>query len=528
MSEPHYADLVFERHCNYCASDVESEIVWRAFKRACRACMQNLHVDFTTLLTHDKTSALRQLVENRTQLPFMGSRWVPFKADVQGFYGYFLPDMVQYAREYDSLGGDKQAIRRWVRKTTQEYDQRQRLVRMARGWFFDQEEARKASQTRKIIEERILHVYERLISLGWQDELGLMRTDSIERHTLVNRPNELTDEEWSTMEPVLVALLQRHRDERLVSERFSVVRFILTDTLKRYLITKLATLAPDWVTLASTDEFRRIVSAPLDVRLTDNNFAPAIARLPEIISRWKSQQKANYLGMLRQTTQEKVGGSDLYLVTSTFQCQACRQPVMYPKALVHECIEMSNRRSQCPSWGQDFPWLNPPSWIRFDPKASDAARSMVTACGFDPSVATYTQMNLLHPLLECLGIHNADIRPIMRWQQMLVHATHHVKAAQGFRLVEGDDKDEAERLESLLDFDWHEFYREEAVNYFECLICSAVCESPMLRGHMKTVHPGCTVAEMASRSVHVADASFPVPYITLPRTVPRGRRRRGG
>ncbi|KAK0237697.1 hypothetical protein EDD85DRAFT_831412 [Armillaria nabsnona] len=485
MSEPHYADLVFERHCNYCASDTSSEIVWRAFKRACRTCMLKLHVDFTTLLANDETAVLGQLVQNRSQLPFMESQQVLFKADVRDVDRYFLPDMVNYAREYASLGGNTQTIRRWVRKTTQDYSEHQRLVRMARGWFFDHEEAHKASQRRRMIEERVLEVYERLFLLGWQTELDLMPTNLIEGHSLVNRSEELTDEAWSTMEPVLVAILQHHRDERLVFERFNAVRVLLTVALKRYLIAESATFAPDWVTLASIDDFKKILSIPLNVRMTRHSFASVIVRLPEIISRWKSQQHASYLGMLRQAKQTKVGDSDLYLATSTFRCKACQQPVMYPKVLIHECNEMLNRRSQCPSRAQDFPWINPPSWIHFDSKASDAARSMVTVCGFDPAVATYTQMNLLHPLLECLGIHNAEIRPIMWWQQMLVHVTHHVEAPQGFRLVEPDDN--LEKLESLSEFDWQEFYREGEKNCFRCLICSEVCESPMLRGHMETM-----------------------------------------
>ncbi len=50
--------------------------------------------------------------------------------DVRGVDGYFLPDMVNYAREYASLGGNTQAIRRWVRKTTQDYSQHQRVRRI--------------------------------------------------------------------------------------------------------------------------------------------------------------------------------------------------------------------------------------------------------------------------------------------------------------------------------------------------------------------------------------------------------------
>ncbi|KAK0494520.1 hypothetical protein EDD18DRAFT_1174768 [Armillaria luteobubalina] len=524
MSEPRYADLVFERHCNYCASDTDSEIVWRAFKRACRSCMLKLHVDFSALLTNNETVVLGQLVQNRSQLPFMESRWVPFKTDVRGFYGYFLPDMEKYAREYASLGGSTQAIRRWARKTTRDYSQHMRRVRMTRGWFFDHEEAHRASQRRRMIEERVLQVYERLSLLGWRTELDLMPINTIEGHSLVDRPEELTDEAWTTMEPVLVGILQRHRDERLVFDRFNAVRLLLTDVLKRYLIAKSATFAPDWVTLASIDDFKKIVSRPLSVRMTRNVFTSVISRLPEIISRWKSQQHASYLGMLRKEMQRQVGDSDLYLATSTFRCKACGQPVMYPKVLIHECNEILNRRSQCPSRAQDFPWINPSSWIFFDSEASESARSMVTVCGLDPAVATYTQMNLLHPLLECLDTHKDELRPIMWWQQMLVHASHHVEAAQRFRLVDCDDTEYTEKLESLSQFDWQEFYREGEKNCFRCLMCYEVCESPMLRGHMERIHPGCTVAEMALRSVHIADASFPVLYIALPRTVPSRRR----
>lgn len=61
--------------------------------------------------------------------------------------------------------------------------------------------------------DRLSEVNRRLATLGWGDELARLPPGHIADHKLVKKSEKLTQKEWARMEPVLVNILQKHKDK---------------------------------------------------------------------------------------------------------------------------------------------------------------------------------------------------------------------------------------------------------------------------------------------------------------------------
>ncbi|KAK0470525.1 hypothetical protein IW261DRAFT_1597829 [Armillaria novae-zelandiae] len=515
-SEPAIVDFMFEKGCNYCASDEKSQ-VFTTSMRACQKCMLRLHVPESELLVNSKTTGLIKFILARHSVSFITPRLVLEEGKQR--CKYFLPEMERLGQEYDALNGNYGAIYDWEREKYHEGGQYNSLLDRAKVWWVEQE----SKAMEDLVADRLAEVNRRLARLGWGEELRQIPLHLITDHNLVKKSEKLTEKAWARMEHVLVDILQKHKDQRLLSERFNSVQNILSNALQRYLISSSTSIAPDYVSLAILEDCKRILdTTPLDQPLGEDSFSTVVTRLPEIIDEWRTVNEDECLEMLRQATDTDVGKEDLYLATTIFQCLACKQPVMYPKVLVHQCEQLSGQRTSCPRKVDGFPWLKPSNLFKFHRRGSDAARAVVVACGLDPNVTTYAQMNALHPLLECLGRHDFG-RLVLRWQQALAHAPNHSSTPQ-FVLLEGTDKDMAEHIEGEHSAIWQDVYNE-GLNRFCCLLCGEICEASLLGHHRATRHPSFTVQEHAEKLVHVADNPLPDVFISLPGIRRRARPR---
>ncbi|KAK0192870.1 hypothetical protein F5146DRAFT_1041817 [Armillaria mellea] len=515
-SEPAIADFMFEKGCNYCASDEKSPVTTTTM-RACQKCILRLHVSEAELLANSKTTGLIKLIQAEHSVSFITPRLVLEEGEHRR--KYFLPEMERLGQEHDAFDGDYRAIYDWQREKYDESSQYSWLLRRAKAWWVQQESKAKDD----LVADRLAEVNRRLARLGWGEELRKIPSHLITDHKLVKKSEKLTEKAWARMEHVLVDILQKHKDQRLLSERFYTVRNTLLDALKRYLVSTSTSLAPDYVSLATMDDCKRILDAtPLDQPLSEESFFPVLSRLPEIVDEWRTANKAKCLEMLRQAIGADAGEEDLYLATTVFQCPACKQPVMYPKVLVHQCEQLLRQRTFRPQKVDGFPWLRHPYLFKFHQRASDAARAVVVTCGLDPKVTTYTRMNTLHPLLECLGRHDFG-RLVVRWQQALAHAPNHSSTPQ-FVLLDGKDKDTAEHVEGEHGAIWQDIYNE-GLNRFRCLPCGEICEASLLGHHLVIRHPGFTEQELARKLVHVTDNPLPDAFISLPGVGRRPRAR---
>ncbi|KAK0494650.1 hypothetical protein EDD18DRAFT_1175531 [Armillaria luteobubalina] len=515
-SEPAIVDFMFEKGCNYCTSDEKSQVITMTM-RACQKCMIRLHVSESELLANSKTTGLIKFIQARRFVAFITPKIV--LEEGQQCRKYILPEMERLGQEYDALNGAYSAIYAWESKKYHEGGQYNLLRKRAEVWWVEQE----SKTMEDLVAHRLSEVNRRFARLGWDEELRQIPLHLITDHRLVKKSEKLTEKAWERMEHVLVDILQKHKDQRLLSERFNSVLNILSNALKCYLISSSTSIAPDYASFAIMEDCKRILDAtPLDQPLSEDSLSPVLTRLPEIIDQWRTVNEAKCLEMLRQATDADTGEEDLYLATTVFQCLACKQPVMYPKALVHQCEQLLRRRTSCPQIVVRFPWLQPPNLFEFHQRASDAARAVVVACGLDPKVTTYAQMNALHPLLECFGRHDFG-RLVLRWQQALAHAPNHSSTPQ-FVLLEGKDKDTAEYIEGEHSAIWRDIYNE-GLNRFRCSLCGEICEASLLGHHRATRHPSYTEQEHAQKLVYVTDNPLPDVFISLPGIRRRARPR---
>ncbi|KAK0220349.1 hypothetical protein IW262DRAFT_1494435 [Armillaria fumosa] len=515
-SEPEIADFMFEKGCNYCASDEKSQVITMSM-RACQKCRVRLHVSESELLVNSKTTGLIKFIQARPSVAFITRRLVLEEGEQRR--KYFLPEMERLGQEYDALKENYGSIYDWEREKYDERSQYNSLLGRAEVWWVQQE----SKAMDDLVADRLAEVNRRLARLGWGEELLQIPSHLITDHKLVKKSEKLTEKAWARMEHVLVDILQKHKDRRLLSGRFNSVRNILSNALKRYLISSSTSIAPDYVSLAIMEDCKRILDAtPLDQPLSEDSFSAVLNRLPKIVDEWRTVNETKCLEMLRQATDADAGEEDLYLATTVFQCLACKQPVMYPKVLVHQCERLLGQRTSCPQRVDGFPWLKSANLFKFHQRASDAARAVVVACGLDPKATTYAQLNALHPLLECLGRHDFG-RLVLRWQQTLAHAPNHSSTPQ-FVLLEGKDKDVAEYIECEHSAIWQDIYNE-GLNRFRCLLCGEICEASFLGHHRGTRHPSFTEQEHAQKLVHVADNPLPDVFISLPGIRRRARPR---
>ncbi|KAK0203523.1 hypothetical protein DFS33DRAFT_809378 [Desarmillaria ectypa] len=480
-------DFMFEKGCNYCASDENSCMITMPTTRACKKCVLRLHASESELLANSKTSGLYKLIQAQHSI-------------------YFIEPRLVLEKEYDTLNGDQPAIFVWMREKREELNSYRWLIERARAWWNKQELKAKDD----VVANRLAEVNRRLATLGWGEELARLPSHRIADHKLVKKSERLTEKAWARIEPVLVDILQKHKGKRLLSDRFNEVRNILSSALKCHLISTSTSFAPDYVSLAAMEDCKRILDAtPLDQMLTEDSFSPVLTRLAEIVDEWRTTKESECLAMLRQATNTD---ADLYLATTVFQCLACKQPVMYPKVLAHQCEQLSRQRFSCPQNIGELPWLKSQKLFRFHKRASGVSRAIVITCDLDPRVTTYVHMNTLHPLLECFGRHDFG-RLVLRWQQALVHAPNHSSTPQ-FALLEGKDKNAAESIEGIDGVIWQDIYNE-GFNRFRCSLCSEICEASILGHHLENCHPSFTEQEFARKLAHVTNCPLPDAFISL-------------
>ncbi|PBK68885.1 hypothetical protein ARMSODRAFT_199285 [Armillaria solidipes] len=517
MSEPAIIDFMFEKGCNYCASEEKSRVMTMTTTRACQKCILRLYVSESELLVNSKTAGLYKFIQAEHSVSFITPRQVVEEGKLR--HVYFLPTMERLGQEYDALNGDKLAISVWKEEKYAELNRYNWLLGRAEVWWVKQE----SKAMGDLVADRLAEVNRRLARLGWGEELRKLPSHLITDHKLVKKSEKLTEKAWARMEHVLVDILQKHKDKRLLSDRFNTVRNVLSNALKRHLISTLTSFAPDYVSLATMEDCKRILEAtPLDQPLSEDSFFPVLTRLPEIVDEWRAGNEAKCLAMLRQATDADAGKEDLYLATTVFQCLVCKQPIMYPEVLVHQCERLLVQRTSCPQKVDGLPWFKPSNLFKFYQRASDAARAVIVTCGLDPKVTTYVQMNALHPLLECLGRHDFG-RLVLRWQQALAHAPNHSSTPQ-FALLEGKDKDMAEHIEGTDNAIWQNIYND-GLNRFRCLLCSEIREASLLGHHLAYSHPSFTEQEFAQKLVHVTDNPLPDVFISLPGIRRRARPR---
>ncbi|KAJ6619755.1 hypothetical protein B0H10DRAFT_2024791 [Mycena sp. CBHHK59/15] len=436
LSEPQYANLVFDTHCHKCLATHVPNVIWDAYIRLCKKCQQE---NFDTMAT----------IALRTSLEIQLFKFVPsFEIRRSGRRSwdtrtlYSEENATKLREECAEFRSDNGILRhndplylKWCDQKQEELNRRRAHVALCVTWATNRT-ANRSVELDDARRNRREAIVDRLTSLDWGEEI-LLQVDQFDWHKLVRQPKELTDRVWRNIETPLVEFLTELKKTRLEQERTKIIRDRRSLAVSAYLeyqdtLTP-ATLFPAKMDVICTEAFRSVIEDPPthpEEKVTEESFAAAILQLPRFSSEWKQRKDEELLHIMKQAIPGSVA-DDLHLAATFFSCSSgydLGETVGYPRILAHWAASSrryendTDERMQTIRQCVNGDFWNAGGRIRFHHKAYHTVRSVVEACGLDPDVTTTDEMNDIDPVLECLNCNSENYGPlVMRWIQAAAH-----------------------------------------------------------------------------------------------------------
>ncbi|KAL0576967.1 hypothetical protein V5O48_005009 [Marasmius crinis-equi] len=196
MSEPAFAALLFERHCQFCGVVPVRNIIWSAFVRCCKRC---LPIQFTlpppawNILPMPIFSILPHLIVDNSLVP---DEWG------SGERLYLKKHAENMVEQY--LSQPVGTTRSWVSETAETYERAYEHIPVCEERDMVREAAYK-SERRALKLQRTVSILAKLEELGWSSELT--SDQRFLRHKLVSKPQILTERIWVNVKPTLEMFL---------------------------------------------------------------------------------------------------------------------------------------------------------------------------------------------------------------------------------------------------------------------------------------------------------------------------------
>lgn len=293
-------------------------------------------------------------------------------------------------------------------------------------------------------------IFTKLKELGWGEELdknGHSTLLPLTSHTLVKKPQELTERVWSNIKEPLIEILEELKEKRQLKERLTMLmnrQNLVAKLLRDYTLERpINDVIPGPADVCDMDEFSAIIKdTPDDVEVSEGTFKPAMYRLPQFIAEWRAAKDAELTRILNKATvpdgqqSEKLvpelgDRTQLELATTIFRCNCCNSPISYPRILVHSCMhrlrdvynDYDHPLSKLLSNLGDEPWNYGGDRVRIDDQGQATVRLVVKCCGLDPDIATAHEMDVLDARFECVKCCNPlyGSRMVMGWRIAVCH-----------------------------------------------------------------------------------------------------------
>ncbi|GJE86898.1 hypothetical protein PsYK624_029810 [Phanerochaete sordida] len=354
MNEPGLASFLYTNYCSSCLKPNVKWIYWEVRARYCKAC----------------AAALDERLYRNLRLSTVVKEGVPFTATernrgLQAFLPTFFLD--EYQKEgslpWITFEPDLTKLRNALtaepgryKEILDEHQQRMKRIREClsemRKWHAQKLVAREL-ELKDIRHERYADIIERLRNDGWGEDVdrimdlehGLAKFRDL---PCVKEPRPLTDRTWANVSDTLVQWLEVSRADMIEEERLRVSRARL-QIFDRVLgsVSPYRPGEPSRVDVAlGMPEIREVVERPPRELVTEESFAFLHDAFPAFRARWRKEADA-YLGQLvRAATgslREDIDPMQL-AVAAAFRCASCKDVLVYPAVLSHNCRALTRER----------------------------------------------------------------------------------------------------------------------------------------------------------------------------------------
>ncbi|KAI0664676.1 hypothetical protein C8Q70DRAFT_938855 [Cubamyces menziesii] len=498
LTEPAYANLLFDQHCHFCVKARVMNVLWMLRCRACRACMKE---HFTTLF--DVLVAVRQRIPIAAQNPMIStSTMVPMEYVNNKL---LIPKTVaeELFASVEACKGDPVALK----KLEEERSHAVTVIRASAEIMMDWQARQAQQRTMDLIDlrcRRRKQIIDRLCDLGYGEDLKWMTFERVEQfleHPLVKQPKELTDRIWNNIKDAMVAFAEESRVERLMRERCAhyVNRLsLLSDLAVRWLVRRpLWELLPTIADLSHyTSAFLHMMNFPRGMFFEAIDTTPArvdkamndavvewkalmLEKLYDIIvaattpvpsssnaptndsnsqassSSSKTAQLSNVAGPSNAPAVPIAGPTVDEITTLTlsactwFRCTnaRCNALLTSTRTLSHACAHEAPPLRMHPESDADdlhnayvlvceeHPWNLSGDKVVFDVAAREAAMKVVRACGSDPA-RTPTCDRALNKARFVCSLCSVDGQVcVMAWKRAVAHLTAHAKEGRDAKVT---------------------------------------------------------------------------------------------
>ncbi|KAK0205978.1 hypothetical protein DFS33DRAFT_546965 [Desarmillaria ectypa] len=193
LSEPRYASLLFDKHCQLCLASARlSYVQWSARTRCCNDCLKNIDI-FTPIIPHE-------LIKVKSIIP-------SYFSGVDSRDYYHVPSMAALTQEVKKLPDEGNTFEDWYEDKRASLNAIEQLGEQCETWLAVRSWAHQVELGR-IRQKRVDDVIAKLKELGWEFLIDRIPRKKIASHRLVAYSRPLTDRSWRNMEPVMVEFMK--------------------------------------------------------------------------------------------------------------------------------------------------------------------------------------------------------------------------------------------------------------------------------------------------------------------------------
>ncbi|KAI0707647.1 hypothetical protein C8Q76DRAFT_745779 [Earliella scabrosa] len=524
MSEPAYANLLFDPHCHFCIKARVMRGMWANRVRCCKKCLKEYFSDDVPSAPPLRPSKDFILVPQDT----IDGKLYHSKAKVQR-----LREQVAECR------GDASALKVLRRKQITTARLHERFGHEAKAWWIVENEKRQEEKNILRV-RRCDQIIDRLGQIGYDIEyLSPAFAEKFLAHPLVQQPKEITDRIWNNIKEPMIEFAQRACTDMRMREHCA--RYLNRLTLIRDLTKDWILVQPMWVPTPSVadlswycPEYKTflenggyLVSGELSVSafqwtcamvrklgdlIPEEALRLASAGVEDNTAKGKGKaelgapSQAQNVGQRATTTLTPINNITILRTSHCwFRCTVNGCLVDYPRVLSHHCLKTGPPLTMDPKSDMDdlqnaynivleeFPWNFTGDKAVYDMDAHRATekikRAVLTKVSdlTSPDLCPVT-LNLLNERFACGECSTDGLACVMPWKVAVAHLTQPSHRGRDIKVTVLDDPDrlrvlaeEAKRMEPKFD---------EQYKVWGCVHCRSSQAMPLIEvvEHCMTAH----------------------------------------
>ncbi|RXW16950.1 hypothetical protein EST38_g8908 [Candolleomyces aberdarensis] len=260
-------------------------------------------------------------------------------------WSYHVNTVVALAAEYKKKRSSK-AKETWMEETERFWSDRNQYGAACRVAIAL--EHKKSEVWRKEIrKQRVERMKEKLTELGWEREARSYFMN--EPRAFVYRAITLSDDEWTVIQPNLIALMEIEREKFRQQEIGEHIRRRIEKWLKpaftEFILSQPPNeIYPNILDVALSDEWRTLLcTEPFNEDLPSSSVNSASEQIPNIAKAWRKDRIEYFLEAIRHSkaySGREVTEDILHLASTIFRCTICQgagDVLTYPHTLAHSC-----------------------------------------------------------------------------------------------------------------------------------------------------------------------------------------------